>query len=387
MIRSCWVDLNMLCSSGLPRHPGDPVWRTMMQHNPLKINAEKSRSGSPADPIRVRAKREIGRTRLRGIRVRENMAVLERHRSCSEHDRSRPRTRGKASTFLAGQPAEPDQSPVGPNSRVAKEHAVKFKTWCSLILTLLAVTIPAGAGNLLFVSDTTTDLDIPTVLTLDGHTVTVITNDYATGNTTLKSDLRGYDSVYWSTSQVVHDDPALLAILTDWVVAGGRLFVTGADGTYSSYNPTTMFLEFLGATDGWDGGYVLTPIADLPNSLTMGVVDVRGASPLTPGDSDSVCGPLASGTVGLTSPTTGSNPCAGGEAYGWTLRALGSGEIAWVESGNFSSTTPPDEPLWTDTNLSEWGAYNGAVRNFAAGLFFADGFESGDTSAWSVVVL
>jgi S-methylmethionine-dependent homocysteine/selenocysteine methylase len=30
----------------------------MMQHKPLKINAEKSRSGSPADPIRVRAKLE-----------------------------------------------------------------------------------------------------------------------------------------------------------------------------------------------------------------------------------------------------------------------------------------------------------------------------------------
>jgi hypothetical protein len=262
---------------------------------------------------------------------------------------------------------------------------MKSKIACSLIVALVLVRLPAAAGDLLFVSDTTTDLDIPTVLTLDGHTVTVVTGDYATGNTALRGDLSGYDAVYWSTSQVEHDDPALLASLDEWVENGGRLFVTGADGTIASYNPTTMFVEFLGATDGWDGGYVLTPIADAQNSLTVGVIDVRGVAPLTPGDSDSVCGPLAAGTVGLTSPTVGSGPCVDNEAYGWTLRTYGRGEIAWVESGNFTSTNPPNEPLWTDTNLGEWGAYNAAVRNFAVDWLFSDGFEFGDTSSWSSI--
>jgi len=60
-------------------------------------------------------------------------------------------------------------------------------------------------------------------------------------------------------------------------------------------------------------------------------------------------------------------------------------KIAWVESGNFTSTNPPNEPLWTDTNLGEWGAYNAAVRNFAVNWLFSDGFETGDTASWSTV--
>ncbi len=230
------------------------------------------------------------------------------------------------------------------------------------ILVLALTAAPLEAGNILFVSDTTTDLDIATVLQGDGHTVTTVTNDYAGGNATLKSDLSSYDAVFWSTSQVTHNDAALLAALTTWVQGGGRLFVTGADGVLPSYNPTTAFHEFLGGTAGWDGGYNLTPIANVETSLTLGVVDVRGLTPAYISDTDSLCGPLASGTIGLTSPTTGTSPCAGG-AYGWTLRQLGAGEIAWVQSGNFSGSS--DEPLWTDTSPTGFGMYNGAVRNFA----------------------
>ncbi len=256
----------------------------------------------------------------------------------------------------------------------------------TLGISLFMFTGPASGGNILFVSDTNTDMDISAVLLTDGHTVTVVTDDYATGNLSLKGDLSAYDAVFWSTSQVVHDDPALLAQLTDWVTAGGRLFVTGADGVISSYNPTTAFQEFLGASDGWDGGYQMTPIAGISNSVTDVWIDIRGVVPPDPGDSDSVCGPLVAGTVGLASPTTGSIPCPGGEAYTWILRSIGRGEIAWVESGNFTSTNPPDEPLWTDTSLAGWGAYNAAIRNFAAFQIFGDSFDSGDVSGWSTAV-
>jgi hypothetical protein len=232
------------------------------------------------------------------------------------------------------------------------------------ILTVVLAAAPLVAGTVLFVSDTTTDLGIATVLQGDGHTVTIVTNDYAGGNPTLKGDLSSYDAVFWSTSQTVHNDAALLAALTTWVQGGGHLFVTGADGVITSYNPTTAFQQFLGGTAGWDGGYNLTPIANVQTSLTVGVVNIRGLTPSYVGDTDSLCGPLASGTIGLTVPTTGTSPCAGG-AYGWTLRQLGAGEIAWVQSGNFTSTVPPDEPLWTDTNPTGFGMYNGAVRNFA----------------------
>jgi hypothetical protein len=257
----------------------------------------------------------------------------------------------------------------------------------ALAAAVVLFTAPGFAGDILFVSDTTTDLDIAVALAADGHAVTVVADDHATGNLTLKGDLSGYVAVFWSTSQVAHDDPELLGILSSWVAGGGRLFVTGADGVIASYNPDSSFHDFLGVDSGWDGGYQMTAIADVANSITRGVIDIRGVVPPDPGDSDSVCGPLAPGVVGLASPTSGSNPCPGGEAYTWILRSLGSGEIAWVESGNFTSTVPPDEPLWTDTSLSTWGAYNGAIRNFAAGYgVFSDGFDSGDTAAWSATV-
>jgi hypothetical protein len=75
-----------------------------------------------------------------------------------------------------------------------------------LTLTLIGAASPIEAGTVLFVSDTTTDLDIATALTGDGHTVTTVTGDYAGGNATLKGDLSAYDAVFWSTSQ---HDPGL----------------------------------------------------------------------------------------------------------------------------------------------------------------------------------
>jgi hypothetical protein len=256
----------------------------------------------------------------------------------------------------------------------------------TLLLALMMAVAPIHAGTILFVSDTTTDLDIATVLAGDGHAVTTVTNDYATGNATLKGDLSGYDAVFWSTSQVNHTDAALLTALSTWVIGGGKLFVTGADGVINSYNPTTAFQEFLGGAGGWDGGYNLTPIANLQTSLTVGVVDVRGLTPSYVGDTDSLCGPLATGTIGLTTPTTGSSPCADG-AYGWTLRQLGLGEIAWVQSGNFTSTVPPDEPLWTDTSPTGFGMYNGAVRNFAANASRAAGTAIPTANGWGLATM
>jgi hypothetical protein len=76
--------------------------------------------------------------------------------------------------------------------------------WIAAVIAALVV-VPVEAANLLFVSDTTTDLDIPTALESDGHTVTVVTDDHASGNAALKGDLSSFSAVYWSTSQVVHD--------------------------------------------------------------------------------------------------------------------------------------------------------------------------------------
>ena len=69
--------------------------------------------------------------------------------------------------------------------------------------------------------------------------------------------------------------------------------------------------------------------------------------------------PIAGSIIG---PDSASQQAGG--AYGWTLRQLGAGEIAWVQSGNYSGSS--DEPIWTDTSPTGFGMYNGAVRNFAS---------------------
>jgi len=262
---------------------------------------------------------------------------------------------------------------------------------CLLLAISFFVAAPAGAGNILFVTDTDTDLGIADVLTNDGHTVTVVTNDYASNNATLQGDLSAYCAIFWSTSQTIHDEAhgiqATITNLSNYVSGGGHVFVTGADGVRASYNPTTFFLDFLGAESSDDQGYNFDPVINESNSMTTGVVDIRGAI-LPEGDpdisdTDSLCGPLLSGTIGIV---TNSDSCNQAGGYSWTLRTLGDGEIAYVMSGNFSSTNPPDEPDWTDTSMSGFGAYNGVVRNFAYNACLEEPPAIPSMNQWGMII-
>ena len=240
------------------------------------------------------------------------------------------------------------------------------------LIPLVALILAAGcwlnpgkafAGTFLFVSDTATDTNIPTALIADGHTVTVVTNDYVAAtqtNPTLVGSLAAYDAVFWSATGAGLGDPhaaGTIAALTTYVTGGGHVFVTGYDSIASPADPNLY--GFLGGTGSVDrsGGPGPGAVVATANALTTGVVDIRGVTP-TGGyaDLDSMTGFGASVTVVAT--TTG----VATEAQ-WLLRTLGTGLIGYVSNGELGPTSA--HASWTTTTAGGAGAYNAALRNFA----------------------
>ncbi|QEP44916.1 hypothetical protein D5085_18305 [Ectothiorhodospiraceae bacterium BW-2] len=218
----------------------------------------------------------------------------------------------------------------------------------------------SGTSTLLFVSDYMgADSNIVTVLQGDGHSVTVVDGNYDVTTTTtpyLLSDLSGYDAVYWSASGDgsgnMHSDAGLFTHLSNYVSAGGKLFITGYDSIAS---PTdTLLIQFIdGLSTSSGDGSALGAITGI-NSLSTGLFDLQGLTPTGGyGDQDYV---VTSGATPVL--TTGSANSS------WTIRTLGSGEIAYVGNGASSSGV---DPSWAvDAAVGDGsGAYNGAVRNFA----------------------
>jgi len=233
-----------------------------------------------------------------------------------------------------------------------------------LAASTLLLAAPASAANILVVSDATAGSGIGAVLMGDGHTVTTVTGDFSTGNTALKAPLDAYEVVFWfangSGGGSSHSDATLFTNLTSYVMGGGRVFVSGYDSIAS---PTdAMLIAFLGGTGARDVPSEPGAITMMENSLTIGVVDIRGVVPSGhAGDRDAMTG-LMAGTVSVAATGTSATESQ------WTLRTLGGGEVAYVSNGNSSGT----HGSWSTSTAGGAGAYNAAIRNFAA---------AGDTAA------
>lgn len=233
------------------------------------------------------------------------------------------------------------------------------------VLLSLAVAAPATAGNVLFVNYNGSDNTIPAALTADGHQVTSVDVPPGTANAYFQgANLGQYCAVVWSTAYQYNQDLAgASTTLSNWASSGGHVLITTPDGirastTYPNGQPDLVAL--LGGTGATDNGTNYSTVASVPNSLTTGLVDIQGQVPPPISDMDALCGPLASGTVGLvTAERTG---CASEPGYAWTLRSLGSGQVAFITSGNFTSGNDPD---WSATAIPGDGVYNAGLRNFA----------------------
>ncbi|RZO64217.1 MAG: hypothetical protein EVA89_05140, partial [Sandaracinaceae bacterium] len=220
-------------------------------------------------------------------------------------------------------------------------------------------------ANILFVSDTNSDNNLPGVLRGDGHTVTVVTNDYdpvTDTNPALVGDLSSYDAVYWSAtgegSGSLHDASTFVA-LEAYIADGGRVFVTGYDSLDSPDDPNLF--GFVGGTGVRDGPSAPGPVAMIANTLTTGVVDIRGVTP-TGGstDRDALTG-LRAGTTAVVASSGGASETQ------WSLRdepARGPvGQVVYVSNGDRGPTSA--HPSWDNTAAGGAGAYNAAARNFA----------------------
>jgi MYXO-CTERM domain-containing protein len=227
-----------------------------------------------------------------------------------------------------------------------------------LVPTLILAALPANAraATLLFVSDTTVDSELVAALRADGHTVDSFTSDFQSdgSNRRLGMSMADYDAVFWSatggTAGQNHTSAAVFANLTSYVLAGGRVFVTGADSVASPADP--MLIAFVGGTGSRDMPPAPGPVVSARNSLTLGVVDLRGVMPVNAGNLDCLTGLLGDTTAIVTASSDSA-------CVEWSLRRVGAGEIAYVSIGTSGSH-------WTTTTAGSAGAYNAVARNFAA---------------------
>lgn len=239
------------------------------------------------------------------------------------------------------------------------------KQWAVALLIICAgqfFPTVAQSANILFVSDTQSDTNIPVVLTGDGHTVTTVLDDFTAGSNTnavLSGSLATYDVVVWSATGYGYGSvhaAATAANLSSWVSSGGQLFVTGYDSIVSP--PDAVLWGLLGGSGGNDVSDGSGPVINAANSLTTGVVDIRGVTPTGGHSSDMDSLYVIAGTVCVVADTNNAGACH------WTLRALGSGEIAYISNGEFS---PSANASWANESAGGAGAYNAALRNFVVG--------------------
>lgn len=214
-------------------------------------------------------------------------------------------------------------------------------------LFALVCSVPgnARAANVLVVSNVGGDTNIAAAVMADGHDVTSMSGEAA-----LAGDLSAYEVIFWSATGSYAVPASTFTNLDMWVRNGGHLFITGYDSIISN----TALANLAGGTSARD--LVSSPgpgaIADVANSLTIGVVDLRGMTP-TDGHTD------RDGLVGLMADTVEVVQSVGGGSSQWTLRTLGSGEVAWVSNGTYGGV----HTSWE----SRTSVFNGAIRNFAAG--------------------
>jgi hypothetical protein len=217
-----------------------------------------------------------------------------------------------------------------------------------------------GPKNILFVSDASSDTNIPTALTGDGHTVTTVTGDFAAGNATLLGSLMSYHMVYWSAtgsgSGSAHSS-TVITNLESYVAAGGCVFVTGYDSIASPSDPD--LIGFVGGTGSVDLPGAPGPVSSTANALNWGVVDIMGVTP-TGGYSDK------DGLTGLSGVDVVAYSGSGTSSAQWTIRTLGSGMVAYVSNGQSGTSA---HASWTTTTSGGAGAYNAALRNFAFNCF------------------
>jgi MYXO-CTERM domain-containing protein len=222
---------------------------------------------------------------------------------------------------------------------------MRLRSFALVAVACLSIPARSQAANVLVISNVGGDTNIAAAVMADGHDVTSMS-----GYTGLAGDLAEYDVIFWSATGSFAVPAETFTNLNTWVMNGGHLFITGYDSIISN----TSLANLAGGASARDlvGSPGPGVIADVANSLTVGVVDLRGMTP-TDGHTD------RDGLVTLMMDTVEVVQSVGGGSSQWTLRTLGAGEVAWVSNGTYGGV----HASWE----SRTSVFNGAIRNFAAG--------------------
>jgi MYXO-CTERM domain-containing protein len=236
---------------------------------------------------------------------------------------------------------------------------------CLALAALAFLPAQASAANILFVTDNGSESVISSILETDGHDVTVRNRDFTFGmNISFHEDLSSYDAIFWIANgdgygSYPHLDIEAFTNLTDYVENGGRVFVTGF-GSVGNTSDTNL-VQFLGGTSGTSYTGYPGPVADLDTSLSNGPYDIRGVTPMMYDYQYEGLTGLAADTIAIVTSVGG----FGVPGTQWSLRGLGSGEIAFVASGQPYSPGASSY-AWSTPGATGAGAFNSALRNFAA---------------------
>lgn len=212
-----------------------------------------------------------------------------------------------------------------------------------------------GATPVLVISDhSTADEALATALTNAGYAVTRRTSAFNEDTEiTDFGSLDGFAAVFWSATGGGYGDEHAadtFVPLQTFAEAGGYVMVVGYDTVASPED--IHLITFLGGTGSRDSGMTVAITAD-ENALTTGVQDVAGLTPSgLSGDRDRLTGLLDDVTV-----VQGT-----GDEASITLRAVGTGYVAYLSNGNSGTSTTSS---WTTVADDNSGAVNAMVRNFA----------------------
>jgi len=231
------------------------------------------------------------------------------------------------------------------------------------MLTMLAVLLPgaASATDVLLIEDQGGFGTASTVLTNDGHNVTVVNNEYANGYANLQDQafLETFDMVVWGARGAGFGNVTpggVITSLESYIQNGGNLLVTGYDTIGSPDDPGLAAL----VRSSTDGDRVSSDsnwnVANVDNYILNGPYgDFRGSSFTASGyDDDNLTADTGAGAVALVTYPPG-------DRIIFTDLPAPAGSVGYWNGGN-SGTTTNAQPDFSDA-----GAPEGIFRNWVAG--------------------
>lgn len=252
---------------------------------------------------------------------------------------------------------------------------------------LLGLSIPALAANVLLIEDQGGFGGADAVLTGDGHTVTVVNNEYANGYANLLNGafLSGFDIVVWGARGDQYGNVTPAAVITsleNYIQSGGNLLVTGYDTIGSPDDPGLAGLvrsSTYGDQVSGDSNWVCAAVDNFILNGPYG--DFRGMSFTATGyDDDDLTANVGAGAIALVTYPPGDRviftdlPDPAGSVGYWNGGVSGTGNAQpdFSDGGNpqniFRNWIAGIQPALTGVAIPATGPFSLVLLIFLLGV-------------------